>query len=741
MLQKIIFTDLDGTLLDAKNYSFKDALPALNLIRSEKIPLVFCSSKTRAEIEYWRRQTANEHPFISENGGAIFIPEGYFPNLIRTRPFEGYQVIQMGLSYRHVRDVFSNLRNRHALEVSGFGDISEIEISELTNLPPDLAKLARQRDFDEPFVFKETPDQEFLEDIEKAGLHWTYGRLYHISGRHNKGQSIRILKSLYEQKYDDIFTIGLGDSQNDISIFCNVDYPVLITREKNINENENNPYFPVDHAENLVKSRMAGPAGWSEVLVGLFSSNKTFEAFKASSGIILQKIFQEALLAVDPAMALKKKLKLQGNCLLVNEYSYDLTRYRQIVVVGAGKAAGAMALGVESVLGDKITEGLVVVAENQYMKQHDNLGVIRHVFAGHPLPNEAGVEGTRQILQLLQKCGEDTLVLCLLSGGASALLVNPAAGLTLEDKKKVTSLVMNAGAAIEELNTIRKHLSAVKGGRLLEAAYPADMVTLILSDVIGNEVDVIASGPTAPDNSRFIDALSILKKYNLENKIPEHVLQYLQQGADGQKPETLKINDPRINHCRNIIIGSIIEALIGAAKKSRQLKIPVDIVSAAIRGEARDVARQLAGHAKTVQRSLGKGETRCLLYGGETTVTVNGPGKGGRNQELSLAFALEIEEFPGISLLSAATDGIDGPTDAAGAFVCSTTAKLARESGLEPRLYLANNDSFNFFHKLVQLAQGCAHFVTGPTGTNVMDIQIILIKSNDTLLTENSRLN
>ena len=328
----------------------------------------------------------------------------------------------------------------------------------------------------------------------------------------------------------------------------------------------------------------------------------------------------------------------------------------------------------------------------------------------------------------MRAADKQTLVLCLLSGGASAVLVVPAEGLTLQDKQAATELLLRAGASIGELNAVRKHLSAIKGGRLAQAAYPAQMVTLLLSDVIGDRLDVIASGPTAPDGSTFADALAVIAKYGLDAKMPQPVMAHLQRGAAGQLDETAKRGERCFDHVRNVIVGALGLALDAAAAHARQLGLPVRIVSAELQGEARAAARMLAQTARMTLDGMAAGERRCLLWGGETTVAVTGAGKGGRNQELALAFALEIEGMDGVSLLSAGTDGNDGPTDAAGALVDGHTALRARALGIDPALYLGNNDSYHFFRRYDARSGARSHFITGPTGTNVMDIQFLLLE-------------
>lgn len=708
MQKTVIFSDLDGTLLDARSYSFDDALPALNLIQVRAIPLILCSSKTRAEIEACRLHMHNVHPFISENGGGIFIPHGYFSAPPEAASFGGYQLITLGSPYAEIRSRFVALRERFGAKVRGFADMTAEEVAELTGLSCDEAVLAKQRDFDEPFIFDGEPDERFLQAIEDAGLRWTQGRVFHILGNHDKGRGVKILKALYEQEHGETSSIGLGDSLNDLPLLQAVDHPVLIRHE------DGNFDSRIAMA-GLVKTQSTGPQGWNEAVLQLLGAE--------APPSIPASIFGAALAAVDPYRAVLNAARLENGCLHVADAAYPLEDFGRILVVGAGKATARMALAIEDLLGERICAGLIVVKEGHTA----SLGMVGQIEASHPVPNEAGAEGTQRILEMVRISDEKTLVICLLSGGASALLVAPVEGVTLQDKQEVTALLLKAGAAIGELNAVRKHLSAVKGGRLAQAAYPAQMVTLILSDVIGDRLDVIASGPTAPDRSSFADAWSVIGKYGLKEKIPRRVMDYLQRGSAGLEPETVKDGEPCLLGIRNVIVGGISLALAAAQEKSRQLGIAAEIITAELQGEARDAARFLAHTARMAQAGLKAGEQRCLLFGGETTVTVRGRGKGGRNQELALAFALEMAGQSGMTLLSAGTDGNDGPTDAAGALVDGNTAGLARRLGMEPVAYLEENDSYGFFQLLDALSGEHSHFMPGPTGTNVMDLQIILL--------------
>ena len=437
-------------------------------------------------------------------------------------------------------------------------------------------------------------------------------------------------------------------------------------------------------------------------------------------------IFNAALAAVDPYNAVLKATSVKLNQLHILGTKYDLAAFGRIIVVGAGKATARMALAVESLLGKKISSGLIIVKNGHTAP----LSIIEQVEAAHPVPNEAGIAGAQRILQLVRGADDKTLVICLLSGGASALLIAPVEGLTLQDKQEATRLLLNAGATISELNAVRKHLSMVKGGRLAQATYPAQLVTLILSDVIGDELDVIASGPTSPDKSTFAEARAVIAKYGLQEQLPPRVLDYLNRGIAGQEPETVKENDPCLDKTHNVIIAGIRLALAAATEKAGNLGFATKTISDALEGEARIAGRFLAHAARAEMAGMKSGERHCLLCGGETTVTVKGTGKGGRNQEFALAFALEIEGWQGVSLLSAGTDGSDGPNDAAGAIVDGKTVSRSRTLCIDPRSYLDNNDSYTFFQDFDTAAGTQSHLKTGPTGTNVMDIQIVILNKS-----------
>lgn len=719
----MIFTDLDGTLLDEETYSYAEAQPALGLLASSATPLILCSSKTRAEIEIYRRRMDNAHPFIAENGGGIYIPQGYFSVPIVSKKLDGYQLILLGTSYVEIKDHFDRLRKKSGAKVRGFSDMTIDEISVLTGLSVNEAVLAKQRDFDEPFVFEGEPDEDFLRAIEDAGLYWTQGRIFHIMGHHDKGRAVNILMSLYRQQYGDVVSIGLGDNLNDLPMLMEVDHPVLV-------RHKDGGYDSRIALPRLLKTQLPGPLGWNEIVLQLLAQEPGGKFSALLNRQNLLDIFNASLEAVDPYKAVLNAVSVEHGQLQAGGANYVLAAYERIIVIGAGKATARMAQAIEVLFGKNISDGLIVVKEGHTAP----LSIIKQVEAAHPVPNEAGMAGAQRILKMVCAADEKSLVICLLSGGASALLVAPAAGLSLHDKQDTTELLLKGGASINELNAVRKHLSSVKGGRMAQAAYPAPVLTLIVSDVIGDPLEVIASGPTAYDNSTYAEAWAVIAKYDLQQKISLRVADYLQRGITGHEPETVKENDPCLDKTRNVIIASNRQALTAAERMAVQIGYDAKIISATLQGEARNAASFLAQISRAELVSMQPSGRRCLLFGGETTVTVSGAGHGGRNQELALAFALEIEGARGVSLLSAGTDGGDGPTDAAGAVVDGSTVTRARKLGLEPLHYLEQNDSYTFFQQFDSMADAHTHLKTGPTGTNVMDMQIVLLHADEPLV-------
>jgi hydroxypyruvate reductase len=404
--------------------------------------------------------------------------------------------------------------------------------------------------------------------------------------------------------------------------------------------------------------------------------------------------------------------------LSVGGHEYRLADYRNCYVVGAGKASARMAQAVEELLGPAIHRGMVTVKYGHALPTT----AVTVIEAGHPIPDAAGIEATRSIIGLTEEAAEDDLIVCLLSGGGSALLVYPADGLTLTDKQVATDWLLKAGATIQETNTVRKHISKVKGGGLAKIAYPATVMTLILSDVIGDRADVVASGPTAPDASTFGDALRVVERHRLRRRLPPAVLNLLESGARGEVPETPKDGDAVFTRVRNIIVGNNRSALEAACQKANQMGYHAMLLSSTIEGESSIAATRHIAVAKEIL-SFDRPVPRpaCVISGGETTVVVQGEGRGGRNQEFALSAAIQIDGLEGLVVLSGGTDGTDGPTEAAGGLVDGATIRRGSGKGLDARSHLRSNDSYHFLKATDDL------LITGPTFTNVMDLRVMLI--------------
>jgi len=431
-------------------------------------------------------------------------------------------------------------------------------------------------------------------------------------------------------------------------------------------------------------------------------------------------IFRAALTAADPRGAIHRTMHCEGNRLRIQEREYDLAHVRRVFVIGFGKAGATMAQAVEETLGvPRIERGVVIVKYGHSAP----LAKIELCEAGHPLLDENSLRGTQKILALLNQATPDDLIVCLISGGGSALLELPAAGISLNDYRAATDVLLRAGATINELNTVRKHLSQVKGGQLARRANGAQIISLILSDVIGSPLDTIASGPTAPDATTFADALAIIERYNLRAQMPASIVQHLERGAQNKIADTPKADDEIFARVQNVIIADNAIACNAAVNQARALGYHTLLLSTFIQGEAREVAKVFAAIAKEIaatDRPIAR--PACVIAGGETTVTVRGNGKGGRNQELVLAAAIEIAGMHKVLVLSGGTDGTDGPTDAAGAIADGTTLPRANERGMEARIFLSSNDAYHFFAPLGDL------LITGPTGTNVNDVMVMLVQ-------------
>ncbi len=408
-------------------------------------------------------------------------------------------------------------------------------------------------------------------------------------------------------------------------------------------------------------------------------------------------IWQAALAAGDVAPLVRAQLRVDP-------------RHRRVLVLGCGKASGAMARAAEAVLGDRVAGGFVVVKDGYTVP----LQRVRLAEAGHPVPDERGLAAATRLLELAGSAGEDDLVLFLVSGGGSALTPAPAAPVTLAEKQQVTRLLLGAGATIGELNAVRKHLSRFKGGLLARAAWPATVLTLALSDVIGDPLDVIASGPTAPDPTTFATALEVLERRRVRVRTPASVLDRLQAGLKGEVGETPKPGDRVFSRVTNLVIGNNALITNAAVAAAQRLGYRPHFLTRELQGEAREVARELIERARALDPAA------CLVAGGETTVTVKGRGKGGRCQEFALAAALELRPGDGFTVLAAGTDGTDGPTDAAGAIVDGETVGRGRAAGADPERALDDNDAHRFLRASGDL------LVSGPTNTNLLDLYVLL---------------
>ena len=427
---------------------------------------------------------------------------------------------------------------------------------------------------------------------------------------------------------------------------------------------------------------------------------------------------EAAVNAVNPKKIIESKLTLKNGILRVNDYAFDLKKIKNIYVVGGGKASGTMAETLELILNKRITEGFVNVP---YGSEQATRIIGLHE-ASHPTPDESGVEGTRKMLAIAEKAEKDDLVICLISGGGSSLMPLPRDGISLSDKRKVTDVLLKSGATINEINTVRKHISEFKGGWLAKKAYPATILNLILSDVLGDPLDFIASGPTVPDSTTFDDAIQVLEKYKLWSRMPESVRRVLSEGKKGAIPETPKASDEAFRKVYNVIIGNCSYASLAASSALQSAVLNTLLLTSLLEGEAKHIGTALASIAREIQATGNPvKKPAAIVAGGETTVSVVGKGQGGRNQEIALAAAIKLSGLGGVVVASLSTDGIDGPTDAAGAISDGKTLVRAEKMGLSAEKFLANNDSYTYFSKLGDL------LFTGATGTNVNDVSVIVV--------------
>ncbi len=441
-------------------------------------------------------------------------------------------------------------------------------------------------------------------------------------------------------------------------------------------------------------------------------------------GAAVARILAAAIAAVEPGAAVRRFLRREGETLVAGDVAYDLSAFDRVWIIGAGKAGAPMAVATAEIVGERLTGGMVVVKEGHLTADH--VAVLQPrvelLEAGHPLPDARGVAAGERIATLLTQLGERDLVLALISGGGSALLTRPAPGIRLDDLQRLTGVLLACGASINEINTLRRHLDTLKGGGLARLAAPATVITLVLSDVVGDPLDVIASGPTVADPTTFADALDVLERYNVLDQTPVAIRRRLESGVRGEIAETPKPGDPALARVGNLIIGSnrlAVEAALAAAHREGFNAL---ILTTFLQGEARVVGRVLAAIAREIadnNRPISR--PACVIAGGETTVTLRGDGRGGRNQELALAAVADLAAAPGALLVALATDGGDGPTDAAGAVVSATTYQRAGDLGLDVTAALARNDSYPFFDALGDLLR------PGSTHTNVNDLALVVV--------------
>ena len=435
----------------------------------------------------------------------------------------------------------------------------------------------------------------------------------------------------------------------------------------------------------------------------------------------LQAIQENALQAVNPGLAVARIMHCTGQTLKIDMQSWNLDEIDRVILLAVGKASVPMAEVAARIVGSVRLNGCVVT-KYHHARNHTLPGSLVVIEAGHPIPDTAGIKAAQKIISLLHETTERDLVLLLLSGGGSALLPAPVPGLTLADLQATTDVLLHAGATIVEMNAVRKHISSLKGGQLARLASPASLVALILSDVVGDPLDVIASGPTAPDPTSYATALSVLERYDAMDSVPAAVVDHLKAGAAMRVPETPKPRDPVFSRVSNLIIGSNALAALAAVEEAKARGYNTLLLSTYIEGEAREVGKMAGAIAKGIRHGPSAvSPPACVVWGGETTVTVKGHGKGGRNQELAVAAALSIEGVADVLLLALATDGTDGPTDAAGAIIDGTSASLARSRGWDLHAALSDNNSYPLLEDIGALLR------LGPTGTNVNDILVLLV--------------
>lgn len=443
-----------------------------------------------------------------------------------------------------------------------------------------------------------------------------------------------------------------------------------------------------------------------------------YRLMKGKLFIDSKEILLSAINAVKGQVCVKNNLKREGNLLIIEKEVINLQEFSKLIIVGGGKAVASMAKGLEEILSDKITEGIISVKYGH----REELSRIKINEAAHPVPDFNGMRGALEIVRLVSQANDDSLIIVLISGGGSALLPLPEEGISLEDKQDTTEQLLRCGASINEINIIRKHISMIKGGKLAYAAYPARVLSLIISDVVGDKLSDIASGPTSVDDTTFEECKEIINKYNLYNKLPKSVIDHIEKGLNGRASETIKSDSCAFKKVSNVIIGNNVIALKAAEAKAKELGYKVEIISSDLQYDvetAADIYSRLIGEG--VKRAYSDGKNYCYLAGGEIVVKIKGRGKGGRNMHLALALLTRVKDLNGYLFGAVGTDGTDGPTNAAGAFIDSFTYDKSIKLNIDYLKYLENYNSYNFFKRTDNL------IITGPTGTNVMDLHILLI--------------
>lgn len=436
------------------------------------------------------------------------------------------------------------------------------------------------------------------------------------------------------------------------------------------------------------------------------------------------KIMTSALRAVDPYKCVKDHLKIKNHSLIIGKNTIASGDFERIFVIGLGKASVPMARSVIDILGEKVHSAVVVTKEKDFLQYDGYDNKLKVYLGGHPIPTDESLMATKSILESLPELTSRDIVIVLISGGGSALFTLPVMGVSLDDLQRMTEILLRSGAEIKEINTLRKHLDEVKGGRLALKLQPAQIHTLILSDVVGDRLDMIASGPTVPDPTHYKDAITIIEKYHLRNKLPRSIITFLEDGVKREHPETLKQNEIKNSSINHYLIGSNYHAAKAGYARARSLGYRSLILSTHLTGETEKVAEFLDGIIKSeVTHGIPLKEPFCLIFGGETTVQVKGSGLGGRNQDLALRMVERIANIPNLLFISLATDGEDGPTDAAGAVIDGLVYLEGVDvEGLDIQAYIADNNSYEYLEKVGALIK------TGSTGTNVNDLIFILAK-------------